>query len=225
MAYLNGKRILNAKVEIVNDDGGYDEGYTDGYNAGVTVGFSSGQSVGMTQGIVEGEKRERQRFWDKYQTGTSTNHAYRYAGFGWTDETYNPIRPIYTALISHMIFNYSQITDTKVDIEIHSASINVFQGADKLKTIRKLIVSNKTTFSAWFQDCTALENITFEGEICSNIDFHWSEKLTHDSLMSIINHLANTGGTTKTCTLGATNLAKLTNAEKAIATGKGWTLA
>ena len=48
--------------------------------------------------------------------------------------------------------------------------------------------------------------------------------LTHDSLMSIINNLA-TVTTTQTLTLGSTNLAKLTDAEKAIATNKGWILA
>jgi hypothetical protein len=35
----------------------------------------------------------------------------------------------------------------------------------------------------------------------------------------------NTGQTAKTLTLGATNLAKLTVAEKAIAINKNWTLA
>ena len=43
-------------------------------------------------------------------------------------------------------------------------------------------------------------------------------------MVSMFNNLA-TIGTTKTITLGATNLAKLTEGEKAIATGKGWTLA
>ena len=48
--------------------------------------------------------------------------------------------------------------------------------------------------------------------------------LTHDSLMSIINNLV-TVTKTQTLTLGSTNLAKLTDTEKAIATNKGWTLA
>ncbi|MBO5955586.1 MAG: hypothetical protein J6Q10_02165, partial [Clostridia bacterium] len=56
-----------------------------------------------------------------------------------------------------------------------------------------------------------------------------SKKLSYDSLMSIINALkdysTDTSGTTYTVTLGTTNLAKLTNEEKAIATQKGWSLA
>ena len=77
-----------------------------------------------------------------------------------------------------------------------------------------------------FGDTSGLENITIGGEICSDISFSGNTKLTHDSLMSIINHLKDFSGTTttNTCTLGSRNLAKLTDAEKAIATEKGWTL-
>ena len=47
---------------------------------------------------------------------------------------------------------------------------------------------------------------------------------THDDLMFTINNLP-TISTTKTLILGSTNLAKLSEEEKAIATNKGWTLA
>ena len=77
-----------------------------------------------------------------------------------------------------------------------------------------------------FNGCYALENIVVEGDILQDINFSYSSKLTHDSLMSILGALVNnTEGTTLTCTLGAANLAKLTDGEKAIATEKGWTLA
>ena len=63
----------------------------------------------------------------------------------------------------------------------------------------------------------------------NGLDVSYCEYLTHDSLMSIINCLKDysdyTGTTNWVCTLGATNLAKLTDAEKAIATENGWTLA
>ena len=57
----------------------------------------------------------------------------------------------------------------------------------------------------------------------ANLDFSPCPNLTHDSLMSIINNLT-TATSTKKLVLGATNLAKLTDEEKAIATSKGWTL-
>ena len=79
-----------------------------------------------------------------------------------------------------------------------------------------------------FQNCKA-SNITFTEDsviACRGLDFS-SCPLTHDSLMSIVNALQDKAslGTTGTITLGTTNLAKLTDGEKAIATQKGWTLA
>ena len=51
--------------------------------------------------------------------------------------------------------------------------------------------------------------------------------LTKDSLLSLLAILKDNSstGTKYTITLGATNLAKLTDEEKAIATEKGWSLA
>lgn len=108
---------------------------------------------------------------------------------------------------------------------------NIFTNCRILVTIDKVIPPvGQTTFSSWFYNCLALENVVFEGTIGANgLDLHWSTLLTHDSLMSIINALADysedTSGTAWAVTLGTTNLAKLTDAEKAIATQKGWTLA
>ena len=51
-----------------------------------------------------------------------------------------------------------------------------------------------------------------------------STKLTHDSLMVVINGL-QTVTTAQKLTLGTANLAKLTDEEKKVATDKGWTLA
>jgi hypothetical protein len=78
-----------------------------------------------------------------------------------------------------------------------------------------------------FSGCTNLENITIQGNICHNISFYGCNKLTHESLMSIINaltHLSSSSKVYRYCQLGSANLAKLTDEEKAIATNKGWTL-
>ena len=100
-----------------------------------------------------------------------------------------------------------------------------------LNTVDKIIFSETTKgFNANSFNATNLENIIFDGVIAVNgIVLSNCMKLTHDSLMSLINHLkdysTDTSGTSHSITLGATNLAKLTDAEKAIATQKGWTLA
>ena len=87
-------------------------------------------------------------------------------------------------------------------------------------------VGHITSYSAilsTFNNCPALVDFQAPKNINNNISFNYSTALSHDSLMSIINNLA-TVTSTKTLTLGATNLAKLTDDEKAIATGKGWTV-
>ena len=110
---------------------------------------------------------------------------------------------------------------------------NAFNSCSNLVSIDKITISEKATGAYlynMFGSCDSLEHIIFDGVIAANsLDVHWSTKLTHDSLMSIINTLADkstdTSGTAWGVTLGTENLAKLTDAEKAIATGNGWTLA
>ncbi len=54
----------------------------------------------------------------------------------------------------------------------------------------------------------------------------WNENLTVDSLMSMINSLKDRSSTTPdTFTIGSKNLAKLSTAQKKVATNKNWTLA
>ena len=55
-----------------------------------------------------------------------------------------------------------------------------------------------------------------------------NKKLSVNSLLNMIEHLQDlnkVGKPTCTLTIGSTNLEKLTDEEKAIATQKGWTLA
>lgn len=105
----------------------------------------------------------------------------------------------------------------------------VFLNMHNLVTIDKLIVSDtrSVAFSDTFGTCEKLQNITVEGVIGQNVNLSLCPLLTHDSIINIISCLQDLTGTgnTRTLTLGATNLAKLTDAEKAVATEKGWTLA
>lgn len=114
------------------------------------------------------------------------------------------------------------------DFSNATAYVSVFGNCTRLVSIEKIIMPTVQTSGnmAWFRSCPNLEDLTIQGEIkMSGLDLGMASKLTHDSLMSIINALeAKTEGTW-TVTLGTENLAKLTDAEKAIATQKGWTLA
>lgn len=78
-----------------------------------------------------------------------------------------------------------------------------------------------------FLYCSALENVILEnGFKCSGLDFSVTTLLTSDTMIAMLNALAdNTGGTPKNITLGAINIAKLSSDQIAIATNKNWTIA
>ena len=91
-----------------------------------------------------------------------------------------------------------------------------------------MICSETTKFgSSSFRYCKGLEYVGFEGVLTNNLKIDECVKLSHESIMKLLGILKDYAGTgtTHTLTLGTTNLAKLTDAEKAIATNRGWTLA
>ena len=176
-----------------------------------------------------GKTAEWSEFWEDFQkSGEETNYNYAISGERWTDKTYNPKYPISAKQMTSCFMN-SKITDTKVPISFSLGSNNIFSGCKSLITIRSL--TPKVEDFNWvnaFNNCTALENVTFDGIIDgTNISFGSCTKLTHESLINILEHLKNVKGTgvERSLTLGATNLAKLSENEIAIATQKGWTLA
>lgn len=93
------------------------------------------------------------------------------------------------------------------------------------KTIEKIITKESVTYKNWFTN-TDVTNVTFEGVIGQDLDMSYGSRLTAASMNSIISCLKDYSGTdtTHTLSLGSTKLAKLSDAEKAIATEKGWTL-
>lgn len=194
--------------------------------------------------------------------------------------------------IGNLFYNATKITELGVlDFSTvqHGKPSTVFYSMPKLHTIEKLILPPTiTSYSSWFNNCSALENLIIEGVITNNISFSACTKLTHESLKSILNALMYVRHTytktstvvelvrfddpmsfapdwpaytttgekvfygynedytwdgyccladgvyyavteaentnTYTLTLGATNLAKLTEDEIAEHTAKGWTL-
>ena len=81
-----------------------------------------------------------------------------------------------------------------------------------------------TNLGYCFYGCLSLADITGNPNFKASLDLSGCLKLTHDSLMVVINGLQTVTKTQK-LTLGSTNLAKLTDEEKKVATDKGWTLA
>ena len=102
----------------------------------------------------------------------------------------------------------------------------MFSGCYNLSTVK---LTSFVAHANMFGSCSALTNLTVTGTITVNatnaLKLDYSSKLTVESLLSVLNALKdNTGGTTYNIQLGSTNLAKLTEEQKAIATNKNYTL-
>ena len=100
----------------------------------------------------------------------------------------------------------------------------------KLVTIDKVMCNNKTKFDNVFGYCSALENVTFEGELANNgLSFQYSTKLSKASIESVINVLSSTtSGLTVTLSktavetaFGSTTAAEWT---ALVATKSNWTI-
>ena len=137
-----------------------------------------------------------------------------------------------TSQVTNMesMFQYcdSLTTIPKLDTaQVTNMAYMIF-ACDQLQSIPELDTSQVTTMDRMFYSCTSLTDLGgFIGLKC-NLElkgFSGSYPLTHDSLMNVINKAADVTASPATLTLGSTNLAKLSDEEKGIATGKGWTLA
>lgn len=168
-------------------------------------------------------------FWDAFQNyGNRDEYRYAFYGSGWDDTSYNPKYDIVCSSSAQDMFYSTRVTDTKVGIYLRagtSTSSRAFS-SPYLKSIRKLWCDEKTPFSNTFQNATGLVNLVVDGTIAQNgFSVQWSP-LTRDSLMSIINALADksedTSGTEWKVNFGNINTAKLTDEDLAIAYQKGW---
>ena len=135
-----------------------------------------------------------------------------------------------TKLLS--VGNHKLGTNQTSNVSISS----MFSGCSSLTEIGNLECSNVVMSYNTFYNCRnlttigALTNLGARFGTSQNansvINLSSCTKLTHDSLMNVINSIADVTslGWTPPLTLGSTNLAKLTEEEKAIAVNKGWAL-
>lgn len=86
---------------------------------------------------------------------------------------------------------------------------NMFLSCGKLTNIPPIDIRNATKVGSMFGSCYALESVILKN-IKVSIDVRYSTNLTVDSLVGLCYELINTGST-KTLTIGNTNLNKLAN--------------
>lgn len=98
-----------------------------------------------------------------------------------------------------------------------------FYNCSSLPQIPSASVENCENFTNAFYGCVNLKSILLYG-FKASFDISVSTKFEREDLVTILNNLG-TVSETQTLTMGTTNLAKLTDSDKLIATNKGWVLA
>ena len=131
-----------------------------------------------------------------------------------------------TSNVTDMLYMFnscsSLISVPQMDTSKVTNMSSMFESCYSLVSVPQMDTSKVTNMSYMFSDCSRLEEIHTYGMKVS-FDISASTKFTESALAEILNNLASVTST-QTLTMGSTNLAKLTDEEKAIATGKGWTL-
>ena len=207
---------------------GKTEGRAEGKAEGLKEGYNNGYQDGLvsSEAYEKGKQAEYDAFWDSYQqNGNRKDYQYgAFGGLGWDDVTYKPKYPITATHVYSMYTGCRMTRITNVDfsnapvftnvfqvaqsllyidnIELPKASgmLSAFNGCIRLQTIGRLFVNENMTYTSTFANCSALENITFDGVIGNDINFQRSTKLTRASIENIINHLSD-NGSGKTLTL------------------------
>lgn len=174
------------------------------------------------------------------------NGAFQQSGL--TSVTLNGLNPNIAYSINGIFLNNGWLqsislnTTTGVPMKVKSMS-EAFNYCSRLKTLPLMDLTQCTRFSVI--GCNYLESIpAYDLSNITSInlsslyklaEFHatgmkvsfdisFSTNFTKEALVEILNNLA-TVTTTQTLKMGATNLARLTDEDKLIATNKGWTLA
>lgn len=114
-----------------------------------------------------------------------------------------------------------------IDTSNGTSFSNMFNSCRELISVPTLDVSKGTGFNNMFIYCYQLQDISFVKEsIHKTINFWTSDKLTDESIQSIIDGLADlTGQTAQTLTFSSTVKNKLTEEQIASATSKNWNIA
>ena len=122
------------------------------------------------------------------------------------------------------MFYYTTIkTIPQLDTSNGTNFSEMFSMADNLESLPLLDLSAATNCKSMFDDCYTLKYLGGFKGLKVDLVLYYSWELTHESLMNVINNLAEVD-TNPTLSLGSENLAKLTDDEKSIAINKGWIL-
>ena len=156
---------------------------------------------------------------------TSNVTRMNYMFFGCSSLTSIPL--LDTSKVTSMVSAFNSCSSLKSIPSLDTSNVTdmsyMFAYCSSLTSIPSLDTSKVTTMNYMLERCSSLETIHMIN-IGADLDISSSTKFTREALLEIIGNLKTVTSTT-ILTMGATNLAKLTDEDKAIATNKGWSLA
>lgn len=131
-----------------------------------------------------------------------------------------------TSIGSYAFKSCTLLTTINLPNSLIKINQNAFETCSALTTIN-LPNSLTSIGSNVFYGCGKLKNVTLGNDFnCNNLVLSASTLYTRETILQWLNALADrTGQTANKLTIGATNLAKLTEEDILIATNKNWTLA
>lgn len=137
----------------------------------------------------------------------------------------------YATYLFYQCYNIASISLAGWNLIKLTDGSRMFSGCSSLMNLNlsQCNFSRLSDTSSMFYNCKVLTNLNMDGATLPKTDLdNWyldtCTALTVESLVSVINALPQSDGPSYICRLGSTNLAKLTDDQKAIATNKGWTL-
>ena len=134
-----------------------------------------------------------------------------------------------TSTVTSMYYMFSNCSSLTSIPQLDTSNVTdmsgLFEYCTSLTSIPQLDTSNVTNMTDMFSKCSSLTSIKMKNMKVS-FDISASTEFTREALLELINNCFDltTLNKTATLTMGSTNLAKLTDEDKAIATAKGWTL-
>ena len=123
------------------------------------------------------------------------------------------------------IFNGCERLDKapKINTSLIKSFSGMFSGCNSLYSIKGIDMSSATSIGS-FVNADRLEELEVSN-IKKSISLSYAPKLSYESLIGVLNNLVDlTGSSSQTLTLGSTNMQKLTEDDKLIATNKNWVL-
>ena len=188
--------------------------FQDGYNFAPRTGINCSSMFSSCKSLVEVPM---------FDTSNATDMSFM---FGLTESLKAiPELNMENVLSTEYMFEYSGIvTFPQSNTKLLQSADYMFQNCASLTSVGKMDFSNVTSALLMFKSSIHITNLGGFTGLKVNFDLSGSTNLTKESLLNVINEAADVTASPKSLYLGATNLAKLTDEEKAIAINKGWTL-